>query len=167
MTIETKIPGITLRQATKNDVPLILQFIRGLADYVNKSKQVVTNEQMLHETLFGDRQYAEVIIADYKHKPAGFAIFFHNYSTFQGQPGIYLEDLFVTPEFRGKWIGKTLLTYLAKLAVERNCGRFEWLTLDWNTDALEFYRSMGAIPLTGSTIQRLTSDALERLAEQF
>ena len=118
--------------------------------------------------LFGERQYAETVIAYHQNQPVGFALFFHNFSTFLGKPGIYLEDLFVDPDQRGKGFGKALLVYLAKLAQERNCGRFEWSVLDWNTPSIKFYESLGAVPLNEWTMYRLTGAALEKLAgEKF
>lgn len=153
-----------LRLAQRADVPLILKFIQGLAEYERLADSVVATEARLAETLFGDRPYAEVIIAEWDGAPAGFALFFHNYSTFLARPGIYLEDLFVDPAFRGRGIGKALLVRLAQLAVERNCGRLEWSVLDWNEPAIGFYRSLGAIAMDEWTINRVTGEALERLA---
>ncbi len=152
-----------LRPATINDVPLILQFIRELAEYERMLDDVVANEEMLRESLFGHRPAAEVILCHEGEVPAGFALFFHNYSTFRGKSGIYLEDLFVRPQFRGRGYGKLLLATLAKLAVERNCARLEWSVLDWNTPAIDFYKSLGALPMNEWTVYRLTGDALEEL----
>jgi GNAT superfamily N-acetyltransferase len=157
---------ITIRTATVADTPQILAFIRALAEYEKLSDACVATETTLSETLFGDRRYAEVLIADYNGKPAGFALFFHNYSTFLAKPGIYLEDLFVDPDLRGKGVGKALLARLAKLAVERNCGRLEWSVLDWNEPSIGFYKSLGAVPMDEWTIFRLTGDALGNLASQ-
>jgi len=154
----------TIKSATENDVALILTFIRKLAEYEKLSHEVVATEELLRETLFGERRVAEVVIAYLAGVPVGFALFFHNFSTFVGRPGIYLEDLFVEPAHRGKGVGKALLAYVAKLAVERGCGRFEWAVLDWNTPAIDFYRSLGAVPLDDWTIFRLTGDALHRVA---
>jgi len=151
---------IQIAAGAKEDVSLILSFIKGLAEYERLSDQVVATEEALRASLFGARQFAEVVIARYCGEPAGFALFFHNYSTFLGKPGIYLEDLFVLPEFRKKGIGKGLLAYLAKLAVERKCGRLEWAVLDWNESAIEFYEKMGAVCLNDWRIFRLTGDAL-------
>lgn len=156
----------TIRSGTAADVPQILTFIRALADYEKLLDACVATEQTLTDTLFGERRYAEVLIADYDGKPAGFALFFHNYSTFLAKPGIYLEDLFVDPHLRGKGIGKALLTRLAKLAVERDCGRLEWSVLDWNEPSIGFYKSLGAVPMDEWTIFRLTGDALGNLAAQ-
>ncbi|HEX7150346.1 MAG TPA: GNAT family N-acetyltransferase [Thermoanaerobaculia bacterium] len=152
-----------IRTATIDDVPLILRFIRDLATYEKLAHAVVATEETLRETLFTKR-YAEVVIAEHDGQPAGFALFFHNYSTFLGKPGIYLEDLFVRPEMRGLGYGKALLAHLAALAVERNCGRVEWAVLDWNDPAMNFYKSLGASPVDEWTIFRLTGDALRNLA---
>lgn len=154
----------TLRPATIGDVPLILQFIRELAEYERMLDDVVATEEMLREELFGAKPKAEVILCHEGEKPVGFALFFHNFSTFRGRAGIYLEDLFVRPEFRGKGYGKMLLKALAKLAVERNCARLEWAVLDWNTPSIEFYKSLGALPMDEWTVYRLTGDALSKLA---
>ncbi len=153
-----------LRMAKKEDVPLILEFIKGLAEYEKLSHEMVATEEVLEKTLFGERKVAEIILGFEGKEPAGFALFFHNYSTFLGKPGIYLEDLFVKPKFRRKGYGKILLSHLAKIAVERNCGRLEWSVLDWNTPAIDFYKSLGAVPMDGWTIFRLTGKKLEYLA---
>jgi GNAT superfamily N-acetyltransferase len=154
----------TLRTATVDDVPLILQFIRELAEYERLLDDVVATEEMLRDELFGGQPRAEVILCDEGETPAGFALFFHNFSTFRGRAGIYLEDLFVRPAFRGKGYGKTLLKALAKLAVERNCARLEWAVLDWNTPSINFYKSLGALPMDEWTVFRVTGDALSKLA---
>lgn len=154
--------GINIAPATEADVPLILSFIKGLAEYEHLSHQVVATEEGLRETLFGSKRYTEVVIANYGNEPAGFALFFHNFSTFLGKPGIYLEDLFVLPKFRKKGVGKALFTYLARLAVERKCGRLEWAVLDWNEPAMKFYESMGAVCLSDWRIFRLAGEALAR-----
>jgi GNAT superfamily N-acetyltransferase len=156
--------GIQIIPATERDVPLVLSFIRKLAEYEKLSDQMVATEELLRKTLFGARPAAEVVLAYLANEPVAFALYFHNFSTFVGRPGIYLEDLFVEPAHRGKGVGKALLIYVAKLAVERNCGRFEWAVLDWNTPAIDFYRSLGAVPLNDWTLFRLTGDALDRLA---
>lgn len=156
---------LTIRAANANDVPQILAFIKALAVYEKLEHMVVADEATLAKTLFGDRPAAEVRIAEWQGKPAGFALFFHNYSTFLGKPGIYLEDLFVLPEFRGKGIGKALLIHLARLAVERECGRLEWSVLDWNTPAIDFYKSLGAVAMDEWTIYRVTGEALPALAK--
>jgi len=155
---------VNLRLATQQDVPVILAFIQGLAEYEKLSDQVVATEEKLQQTLFGDKAYAEVVIAEYDNKAAGFALFFHNYSTFLAKPGIYLEDLFVLPECRGKGLGRLLLSYLAKLAVERNCGRLEWSVLDWNQPAIDFYQAQGATMLNDWRINRVTGEQLQQLA---
>jgi GNAT superfamily N-acetyltransferase len=158
--------NIHITPASEADLPVILSFIKGLAEYERLLHQVVATEEILRESLFGENKYAEVIIARYGVEPAGFAIFFHNFSTFVGRPGIYLEDLFVLPKFRKKGIGKALFTYLARLAVERKCGRFEWAVLDWNKPAVEFYEKMGAVCLHDWKIFRLTGEALSHRAAE-
>ena len=162
--LNTKSADLRLRFATDGDTPLILEFITSLAEYENLAHEVTANEDSLRESLFGDRKYAEVLIAEYRGIPAGFALFFHNYSTFLGRPGIYLEDLFVKPVFRGKGIGRELLSCLARIAVDRNCGRLEWWVLDWNESAIEFYKGMGGQPMDEWTVFRITGNALERLS---
>lgn len=157
---------ITLRLAQQHDVPTILAFIQGLAEYEKLADQVVATEEKLTQTLFGEKPYAEVVIAEYQQQAAGFALFFHNYSTFLAKPGIYLEDLFVLPQYRGKGLGKVLLSYLAKLAVERDCGRLEWSVLDWNQPAIDFYQAQGATMLHDWRINRVTGDNLVALASQ-
>lgn len=163
--IDTTLEDFKLRFATEKDVPLILQFINELAVYEKMSQDVVATEELLMENLF-ERKMAEVIIGEYKEKPVAFMLFFHNFSTFVGRPGIYLEDLYVKPEMRGMGIGKTMLTYLAKLAVDRECGRMEWVCLDWNEPALQFYKQLGAIPLDEWITFRLHKGALEKLAKK-
>ncbi|HZH44499.1 MAG TPA: GNAT family N-acetyltransferase [Lysobacter sp.] len=158
-------PGVVLRPAVREDVPLILGFIRELADYEKLAHEVVADEAVLTEQLFGAHPAAEVVIAEVDGQPAGFALFFHNFSTFLGRRGLYLEDLYVRPAFRGHGLGLTLMRHLARIAVERGCGRFEWWVLDWNTPAIEFYRRLGAVGMGDWTVQRLTGDALRRLAE--
>jgi GNAT superfamily N-acetyltransferase len=156
----------TIKFATIEDIPLILSFIKELAAYEKLSHEVVANEEILKETLFGEHPYAEVIISYYETKPVAFALFFHNFSTFLGRPGIYLEDLYVKPEMRGKGLGKKMLTYLAKLAKERNCGRLEWWVLDWNKSAINFYQKIGAKAMDEWTVYRVTGQALDDLAKQ-
>lgn len=153
-----------IRNATPDDVPVIAELIRGLADYERLADEVVLDEVELGSHLFGERPYAEVILAEDEGAVVGFALFFHNYSTFLGKAGICLEDLFVRPERRGAGYGKALLSYLAKLAVERGCGRLEWSVLDWNEPSIAFYRSLGARPMDEWTVQRLDGDALSSLA---
>jgi GNAT superfamily N-acetyltransferase len=155
-----------IKPATIDDVPLILSFIRKLAEYEKLLHKVTATEEGLRATLFGARPYAETLIAYYHNEPVGFALFFHNFSTFLGQPGIYLEDLFVEVEQRGKGFGKALLAHLAKLAQERNCGRLEWAVLNWNKPSIKFYESLGAVPMDDWTVYRLTGAALERLAHE-
>ncbi|MEZ0471401.1 GNAT family N-acetyltransferase [Luteimonas salinilitoris] len=156
--------GIVLRAATRADVPQILAFIRELGEYERLAHEVVADEATLAESLFGARPGAEVVIAEVDGAPAGFALFFHNFSTFLGRPGLYLEDLYVRPGFRGYGIGRRLMTHLAKLALERGCGRFEWSVLDWNAPAIRFYRALGAVGMDGWTVQRVDGEALHRLA---
>src|SRR3989475_1870436 len=144
-----------IRNATEADVPLILQFIRDLAIYEKLEHKVIATESGLRQSHFGNPRFAEVIFASVDAVEAGFALFFHNYSTFLGQPGIYLEDLFVKPEMRGRGIGKSLLTHLARLARERGCGRIEWAVLDWNKPSIDFYKSIGAEPLDDWIVFRL------------
>jgi GNAT superfamily N-acetyltransferase len=155
---------LSITIATESDAPLILSFIKALAEYERLADSVVATEEGLRETLFGKRAYAECVIARYDGEPAGFALFFHNYSTFLARPGVYLEDLFVRPELRGKGVGRALLQYLAKVAVDRDCGRLEWSVLDWNESAIGFYKSLGAEPLDDWTIFRVKGEALKRLA---
>lgn len=162
--IETDISHCYLRFAEEKDVSLILEFIYELARYEKMEEEVVATEEMLRENLFGEQAYAEVILAYFHDEPVGFAFFFHNFSTFEGRPGIYLEDLFVRPEFRGKGIGTTLLSYLAQLALERNCARLEWSVLDWNTPAIEFYESLDAVKLDEWSTFRVTGESLSKLA---
>ena len=156
--------GVTLRPATRADVPVILELIRGLAEYERLADECVATETALAETLFGARPQAEVVLALADGTPAGFALFFSSYSTFLARHGIYLEDLFVRPEFRGRGIGKTLLAHLAALALERGCGRLEWSVLDWNADAIRFYESLGAKAMDDWTVYRVTGDALNTLS---
>jgi GNAT superfamily N-acetyltransferase len=153
-----------IRPATEDDVPIILSLIRELAEYERLSHEVVATEGLLRESLFGERRGAEVLIACCKGAPAGFALFFHSFSTFLGRPGIYLEDLYVKPKFRGRGIGRALLAHLARLAKERGCGRLEWAVLDWNEPAIKLYKSIGAVPMDEWTVYRVTGEALETLA---
>ncbi|MBW8868010.1 MAG: GNAT family N-acetyltransferase [Acidobacteria bacterium] len=155
---------LRIERATERDVPLILGLIKALAEYERMSDEVIATEDGLRRTLFGPHPAAEVVVGYAGDEPAGFALFFHNYSTFLGKPGLYLEDLFVVPTFRGRGYGKALLVHLAKLAVERDCGRFEWSVLDWNDPAIGFYKKLGATPMDGWTIFRVTGDALRELA---
>ena len=155
---------VTVRSALEPETPLVLQFVRELAEYEHLEDQVVASEEGLRTALFGPRPYAEVAFVCVDERPVGFALFFHNFSTFLGRPGLYLEDLFVRPQFRGRGCGRCLLQWLAALAVERGCGRLEWAVLDWNTPSIGFYRSLGAVPLDEWTVFRLTGAALEALA---
>ncbi len=157
---------IAIRTAVRADVPLILDLIRGLADYEKLAHECVATETSLADTLFGERRAAEVVIAEADGEPAGFALFFTTYSTFLARPGLYLEDLFVYPRLRGRGIGRGLMRHLARLAVERGYGRFEWSVLDWNAPAIAFYRSLGAVPMDEWTVQRVSGEALQRLAAE-
>ena len=155
-----------IRPASEADVPQILQFIRELAEYEKLLHEVTATEAGLRQQLFGARPHAECVIAELGGKPAGFALFFHNFSTFLAKPGLYLEDLYVRPELRGKGVGRQLLAHLASLALRRGCGRFEWAVLDWNKPAIDFYRSIGAEMMETWKINRLTGKALEKLATE-
>jgi GNAT superfamily N-acetyltransferase len=157
-------PGCRIERATERDVPVILGMIRALAEYERMSDQVTATEPGLRDALFGARPGAEVLVAYVEDRPAGFALFFHNFSTFLGRRGLYLEDLFVIPERRGGGVGQRLLEELARIAVERGCGRFEWSVLDWNEPAIGFYKRLGAQPMNEWTIFRLTGERLRRLA---
>lgn len=157
--------AVTIRAARPDDVPLLVQLVQALADYENLREQCVLREQDLREHLFGARPYAEALIAEYEGEAAGFALFFHNYSTFAGRPGIYLEDLFVKPAMRRHGLGRRLLQALAALAVQRGCARFEWTVLDWNEPAIRFYESLGAELKREWLINRVSGEALRRLAE--
>jgi GNAT superfamily N-acetyltransferase len=153
-----------IRQATERDVPVLLSFIRQLAEYERMSNEAVLTEEILRESLFGPRPAAEALLGYSGDTPVAFAVFFHNFSTFLGRAGMYLEDLFVVPEMRGKGFGRAMLVELAKIARERKCGRFEWAVLDWNESAVKFYKSLGAVPMDEWTIFRVTGGALDRLA---
>jgi GNAT superfamily N-acetyltransferase len=158
-------PVIVIRPAGRKDVGQILAFIRELADYEKLAHEAVADEAGLAAQLFGPTPRAEVLIAEVDGLAAGFALFFHNFSTFVGKPGLYLEDLFVRPAFRGFGLGKQLMMRLAKIAVDRDCGRFEWSVLDWNAPAIAFYESLGARPLREWVTMRLEGEAIGRLAE--
>lgn len=166
MKIDTNLKDFKLRFAEEKDVTLIFNFIKELADYEKMLPEVVATEEILIESLFKKRA-AEVIIGEYKDEPAAFALFFHNFSTFLGKPGIYLEDLYVKPEMRRRGIGKIMLAFLAKLAVERDCGRLEWWCLDWNKPSIEFYKEMGAVPMDEWTVYRVHDETLYKLSEEF
>jgi GNAT superfamily N-acetyltransferase len=156
---------ISLRFAEEKDTALILEFVRGLAEYEHLLDTVKITEADIKKYAFEER-LIEAVIGEYDGAAAGFALFFHNFSTFAGRPGIFIEDIFVKPEFRGKGLGKTFFSFLAKIAVERNCGRVEWLCLDWNKPSIAFYKSQGAKPLDDWTTFRITGDDINKLAEQ-
>ena len=156
--------SLAIRPATPADLPLIAELIRALADFEELSAEVRFDETVLGEKLFGPRPYAEVLIGEIDREALGFALFFHNFSTFEGRPGIYLEDLFVRPEARGKGLGKALFAGLARIAVERDCARLEWWVLDWNEPSIGFYRSLGARPMDEWTVMRVDGPALAALA---
>ncbi len=156
--------SLSIRFGERADVPLIAELIRGLARYERLEHEVSMTEERLEQTLFGTPRYAEVLIAEDEGEAVGFALFFHNYSTFLAKPGVYLEDLYVRETARGKGVGKALLARLAAIAVERGCGRLEWAVLDWNKDAIGFYERLGARPNSDWTVYRLTGDALSSLA---
>jgi GNAT superfamily N-acetyltransferase len=155
--------SLNIRFSRESDIDIIIDFIKSLAKYTKLSDEVVVTEDLLKENIFQNK-YAEVLIAEIDAVPIGFAIFYHNFSTFLGKPGIYLEDLFIKPEYRGNGYGKQILTYLAKLAVERDCGRLEWSVLDWDERAKRFYKSLGALSIEGRKTYRLTGSSLTSLA---
>ena len=157
---------LSIVPATRNDLSLILALIKELAEYERLAHEVVATEEVLSETLFGERPYAEVVLAYYDDEPVGYALYFHSYSTFLGRPGLYLEDLFARPAVRGKGIGKALLAFVARVASERTCGRLEWSVLNWNEPAIGFYKSLGAKPMDTWTVYRMTDEPLARLASQ-
>lgn len=157
--------SLTISPARETDIPLILKFIRSLAEFERLSHEALPDENALRESLFGERPVATVVFAYWEAEPVGFAVYFTNFSTFMGKPGLYLEDLFVLPQFRGKGIGAALLRYLAKLAKRQKYGRVEWAVLDWNQSAIDFYRRSGAVPMHDWTVFRLTGPALDKFAE--
>ena len=159
------VPRFDIRAATKADVSIILSFITKLADYERLSHEVVATKESLRESLFGRRRTAEVAIAYSKREPVGFVLYFHNYSTFLGRPGIYIEDLFVDEAFRRRGCGAALLRYVAGVAHQRRCGRLEWSVLDWNEPAINFYKKLGALPMSEWTVFRVTGTELKKLAE--
>ncbi len=163
---KTSIEGFEIRFAVKADVPLILGYIKELAEYEQLLHEVVATEAILEASLFEKKQ-AEVIIAEYMGEPVGFALFFHNFSTFLGKANLYLEDLYVTPSMRGKGFGKIILAYLGKIAVERGCGRLDWWCLDWNKTSIAFYKEMGAIPMDEWTVFRVEGEKLTALAKKI
>lgn len=157
---------VSIDAATPDDVPLLLELIRELADYEKLAHEVDATEALLHDSLFGGRRFAEAVIARVDDEPAGFSVFFHNFSTFLARPGLYIEDIYVRPRFRGSGLGRRLFAHLARLAEARQCGRMEWWVLDWNESAIAFYRGRGAIPMDEWTVYRLTGDPLHRLARE-
>jgi len=164
--VDTKVSNFKIRFAEENDTKLILDFIKELADYEKLLNEVVATEEILYDSLFVQKK-AEVIIGEYDGKAMGFALFFHNFSTFLGKSGIYLEDLYIKPEMRGKGLGKIMLSFLGKLAVDRNCGRLEWWCIDWNDPSIKFYKEMGAKPMDEWTVYRVDNSALKDLANEF
>ena len=166
MSVETPLQGFRIRPAAVEDTALVLEFIRELAHYERLSHEVVASEALLRETLFGERRVAEVMLGFLDADPVGFALFFQSFSTFLGRPGIFLEDLYVRPQVRGRGIGRALLAHVARVALERGAGRLEWSVLDWNQPALRFYESVGAKPMREWTVQRVTGAALEALADE-
>jgi len=165
--VKTGIPNFVIRPAGPDEVPLILRFIIELAEYEGVAHEVEATEELLRENLFGQRPSAEVAFGCFNGSPVGFALFFHNFSTFQGKPGIYLEDLYVRPEMRGKGFGTAMLAYLARLTLERSGGRFEWGVFTWNTPAREYYEFIGAKPQERYLLNRMEGPALRRLAARF
>jgi len=164
---KTAISGFIIRKAEKKDAKLLLSFIKQLAEYEKMSDDVVADDETLAGYLFCENPFANVVIGEYNSQPVGFALFFTNFSTFLGRPGIFLEDLFVNPEFRGKGFGKSILMFLAKIAVDNNFGRVEWTVLNWNESAINFYKRLGAVPMNEWTIFRLTGNELEKIGKQF
>lgn len=167
MKLSTPVPGFTIRPSNISDCATILGFIKELAEYEKLSHEVVATVEILQESLFGENSYAEVLIGEFEGAAVAYALYFHNFSTFTGRPGIYLEDLYVQPKMRGKGMGKSLLSYIARLAVERKCTRVEWSVLDWNEPSIQFYRSIGATPMEGWTAQRLDGKELTDFAALF
>jgi GNAT superfamily N-acetyltransferase len=155
---------LNIRSTTSEDIPLILQFIRDLAEYEKEPQSAVATENDLMRDGFSQNPKFRVVIAEWNGEPAGFALFFYHYSTWRGQPTLFLEDLFVRPQYRGKGIGKSLLVYLAKVAVAENCGRFEWQVLDWNTPSIEFYKSLGAVVMKEWLTMRIAGEGISKLA---
>ncbi|MBE6069129.1 MAG: GNAT family N-acetyltransferase [Clostridium lundense] len=164
--MDTKLDNFKLRFAEEKDAALILKFIKELAEYEKMLDHVVATEEILIQSLFQSKT-AEVIIGEYEGEPVCFALFFHNFSTFLGRPGLYLEDLYVKPHMRGKGIGKIMLSFLASIAMERKCGRFEWWCLDWNEPSINFYKYMNAVAMDDWTVYRLTGEHLKGLAREF
>lgn len=164
--LKTKIPNFQIRFATEKDTKLILKFIKELAEYEKLLGEVVATEEILYNSLFIKKQ-AEVIIGEYDGKPVGFALFFHNFSTFLGKANLYLEDLYVQPQMRGLGLGKLLFSALARIAIERDCGRLDWWCLDWNEPSIKFYKKMGAIPMDEWTVYRVENEALKNLSKEL
>jgi GNAT superfamily N-acetyltransferase len=164
MNFSAMIADFEIRAAVADDVPVIFSFIKKLADYEKLAHQVVATEQSLRETLFGARKTAEVAIGYFEKKPVGLVLFFHNYSTFLAKPGLYIEDLFVDESYRRRGFGAALLGHVARLAIERNCGRLEWSVLDWNQPAIDFYKKLGAVPMSDWTVFRVAGRSLATLA---
>ena len=158
--------NLMIRTGTEEDAPVIFSLIKELAEYEHLSHEVVASVDDIRETLFGERPFAETLIGEYQGLPISFALFFYNFSTFLGKPGIYLEDLYVQPEQRGKGFGSEMLAHIATLAKERNCGRFEWSVLNWNTPAIRTYEKLGAAPMKEWILYRLSGEALDRLADK-
>ena len=165
MSVNALPPSFRIRPAEADDIPVLLDLIRGLAEYERLLNQMEADEEALRAALFGERRYAEAIIGEVDGEPVGFALYFHSYSTFLGKPGLYLEDLFVKPEHRGAGFGGALLHYVGGVAVERGCGRLEWAVLNWNESAIGFYQKLGAAPLDDWTTYRITGEALQKLAQ--
>ena len=165
MNEQIKMSHFSIRPAQPNEAGLILEFIKKLAEYEKCSDEVIADEQTIYQSIFVEKA-AEVVFAEEDGVVIGFALFFHNFSTFVGRKGLYLEDLFIIPEKRGLGYGKAILKYLADIAIERNCGRMEWICLDWNAPSLAFYRSIGAIPMDEWTVQRMTEDVVKRFAAE-
>ncbi len=163
----TSVEGFTIRDATEADTALVLWFIKQLAEYEKLTQEVEATEEKISKALFGPKPYAEVLIGEYRSEPVGFALFFHNFSTFMGKPGLYLEDIFIIPEMRGRGFGKIMLQFLARIAVERDCGRMEWAVLDWNEPSIQFYESIGARLMKEWIINRLSGEQLSSLAAAF
>lgn len=159
--------ALTIRAANPDDAPLVFEFIRGIADFEKLTHELVATEADIRAALTGDQPRVEVLLADWENRPAAFALFFHNFSTFVGRRGLYLEDLYVRPEFRGKGIGKRLLLELVRIALDRRCGRMEWVALEWNQTAIEFYEQLGARPMDEWILFRLGEGQIQKLAQRI